>query len=184
MKEYKLAKWNSGINAFIFLSLGFLLLLFPEQSLSIVGYLIASILMLSAVSYFIKIYKNKGLETNGDIFYLIISIIFVALSITFFIDQTWLLNAINRLVGLILIITSSINIASLLKFRKDRTVSWWICLSFTIIIIIFGILTLIKPDLITKLITQIAGAALIIDTLITLIVTRKSNKVLLIKEQN
>ena len=75
-------------------------------------------------------------------------------------------------------------IISVLKFRKDRTVSWWICLSFTIIIIIFGILTLIKPDLITKLITQIAGAALIIDTLITLIVTRKSNKVLLIKEQN
>ena len=73
MKEFKLIKWNSNVNAIICLILGVCLLLFPIKSLSIGSYLIASILMLSGASFIFKIIKNKGIETNGDALYLIIN---------------------------------------------------------------------------------------------------------------
>ena len=85
MSKYALLRWNSGVNALIFLLLGVLLLIFPIESLSIGGYLIASILMLGGIGYLIKIIQNKGIETNGDIIYLIISVAAIALSIFIFI---------------------------------------------------------------------------------------------------
>ncbi|MBR4178184.1 MAG: DUF308 domain-containing protein [Bacilli bacterium] len=184
MREYKYLKWNSGINAFIFLSLGFLLLLFPVESLSIAGYLIASILMLSALFQFYKVYKNKGIQTNGDIIYLIVSIAFIALSISIFVDPTWIIRMINILVGLLLIISSATNIMELLKYKKDRTTTWWIYLSFAIIILIIGIAVILNPLFLAKILTQLEGISLIIDTLVTLLLTRRIKKVLMIKENN
>ena len=184
MKEYKLLKWNSSINSFIFLSLGLLLLFFPVESLSIAGYLIASILMLSSIAYFIKIYKNKGIQTNGDIIYLIISIAFVALSISIFIDPTWIIRVINILVGLILIISSITNIIQLLKYKKDRTATWWIYLSLSILILSLGIIVIVNPIILAKFLTRLEGISLIIDTIITLLLTRRINKLLMIKETN
>ena len=184
MGEYKLLKWNSGINAFIFLSLGILLLLFPVESLSIAGYLIASILMLSAIFQFIKIYKNKGIQTNGDILYIIISIAFIALSISIFVDPTWIIRMINILVGLLLIISSSINISQLLKYKKDRTTTWWIYFIITLLILVLGIVVIVNPLFLAKILTQLEGISLIIDTLVTLLLTRRIKKVLMIKETN
>ena len=92
MNNFKLIKWNSSVNAIICLILGISLLLFPIESLSICSYLIASVLMLFGASYIIKIIKNKGIETNGDIIYLVISILFIIVSITIFVDPTWIIR--------------------------------------------------------------------------------------------
>ena len=184
MGDYKLSNWNSGINAFIFLSLGLLLLLFPVESLSIAGYLVASILLLSAIGYCIKLYKNKGIKTNGDIIYLIISIAFIAISISIFVDPTWIIRVINILVGLLLIISSGTNIMELMKYKKDRTTSWWIYFSISTLILILGIIVIANPLFLAKVLTRLEGISLIIDTLTTLLLTRRIKKVLMIKETN
>ena len=84
MTNFKLVKWNSAVNGIVFLILGILLLMFPEESLNIGGYLIASILLLAGLSYIIRIIKIKGIETNQYGINLILSIASIALSITIF----------------------------------------------------------------------------------------------------
>ena len=184
MSNFKLIKWNGTINAVIYLILGILLLLFPIESINIVCYLIASILMLFGLSYVIKTIKNKGIETNGDLISLVISIAFIVLSITIFVDPTWMIRLINIVVGVILIIGSLMNLFNLLKYTKERTTSWWIYLSLVSIVTILGIIIIINPLFLSKIIIRLAGGALVINTIITVFLTKKTNKVLLLKEKN
>ena len=174
--NFKTIKWNSTVNAIIFLIFGLLLLIYPIESLNIGGYLVASILMLAGLNYLIRIIQNKGIETNGDIVYLVISIASIALSITIFIDPTWIIRMINILVGIILIVNSIMNFLNLMKFKKDRTTSWWIYFAFVVIIFILGIVVVLNPLFLAKVITRLEGATLIINTIITFFLTRKVNK--------
>jgi len=184
MSKFKLVKWNSALNAVICLILGLCLLLFPIESLSIGGYLIASILMLSGVTYIIKIINNKGIETNGDIIYLLISIAFIIISISIFIDPTWIIRLINIVVGIVLIISSIMNALDLLKYTKDRTTTWWIYMVLVILVFILGLVTIINPEFLAKIIIRLEGAFLIINTLITILLARRVKKYLLIEQNN
>ena len=178
MSNFKEIKWNSTLNLIILLAVGLLLLIFPKESLDIAGYLIASMLMLAGITYIIRIIKKKGIETNSDLLSLVLSIIFIGVSITIFVDPTWIIRAINIVIGLLLIINSSMNTASLFKFKKDRTASWWIFLVFIVIIFILGILVIINPEGLAKMIVRLEGATLVFNTLVTLILTYKVNKIL------
>ncbi len=182
MLGFKQIKWNSMINLIVLLIIGILLLLFPIKSLEIASYLIASLLMLSGFAYIIRVIKNKGIETNGDLISIVLSIAAIAISITIFIDPTWIIRAINVVIGLVVIINSIMNIVNLLKFRKDKTTSWWVFLSFTITIILLGIFTIINPEFLAKIIVQLEGATLVVDTILTMILSYKVNK--LLKEKN
>ncbi len=110
MESIKNVKWNSGINSIVFILLGLLLLIFPKESLSIGGYLIANILMLAGLGNIIGVIKNKGIETNGEGINLILSIAAITLSITIFTDPTWIIRMINVFVGIILILSSLMNL--------------------------------------------------------------------------
>ncbi len=181
--KYRMLNWNSNVNAFIYLLLGLLLLIFPIESVNIFGYLIASILMLGGIGYLIRLYKNKPNLTNGDIIYLIISVASIAISISIFIDPTWIIRVLNVLAGALLIINGTMNLINILKFKDSRTRSWWIYLSFIILIIILGILVIINPLGPIEIVFRIAGALLIIDTIITLILTRKVNKMVKVEDK-
>lgn len=186
MEKFKAVKWNSTVNSIIFLLLGLLLLLFPIESLNIGGYLIASILLLLGGGYLIRIIQNKGIETNGDIIYIVISIAFIVLSITIFLDPTWVIRMINIIVGIFLIISSLMNLLSLLKYTKDRTRSWWVFLSLVILIILLGIVVIVDPLFLANILIRLEGATLIINSIITILLTRKVNTSLVVvnKENN
>ena len=183
MEKFKAVKWNSTVNSIIFLLLGLLLLLFPIESLNIGGYLIASILLLLGGGYLIRIIQNKGIETNGDIIYIVISIAFIVLSITIFLDPTWVIRMINIIVGIFLIISSLMNLLSLLKYR---TRSWWVFLSLVILIILLGIVVIVDPLFLANILIRLEGATLIINSIITILLTRKVNTSLVVvnKENN
>lgn len=181
--KYGKLNWNSNVNAFIYLLLGLLLLIFPIESVNIFGYLIASILMLGGIGYLIRLYKNKPNLTNKDIIYLIISVASIALSISIFIDPTWIIKVINILAGALLIINGTMNLINILKFKSSRTRSWWVYLSFIILIIILGVLVIINPLGPIEIVFRIAGALLIIDTIITLILTKKVNKMVKVEDK-
>ncbi len=183
MSNFKLIKYNSISNAVICLIIGLLLLLFPEESLNIAGYLIASVLMLCGLGHILRIIKNKGIETNGDIIYIIMSIAFIAISITIFLDPTWMIRLINIAVGIVLIITSVTNGLNLLKYKKDRTTSWWMYMSLVALILIIGIVVLIDPLFLAKVIIRLEGASLIINTLITILLAKKVKSYLQIENK-
>ncbi len=182
--NFKMIKWDSNINNLVFLALGILLLIFPELSMNTASYLIASVLLISGVNYLFRMYKNKDSITNGDILYLIISIGAIVLSISIFVSPLWIINLINILLGVILIISSIINLKNLISFKKNRTKSWYVYLVIILLILIAGIIIVIKPISLAKIIVQIAGVALIINSLSTYFLSRKINKFLLIENKN
>ena len=184
MSNFKLIKWNSAINAVVFLLLGLLLLIFPNESLNIGGYLIASILMLAGLSFIIRIIKARGIETNGDGINLMLSIGSIALSITIFTDPTWIIRMINIFAGIILIMSSTMNLIELLQYKQDRTTSWKIYIALVILILIVGIVIIINPLFLAKIIIRIEGIALIINTLTTIFLTKHVKaRTLLIEEK-
>ena len=184
MNNFKLIKWNSNVNSICLLILGLLLLFFPEQSLSTLGYLIASILMLAGLNIVFRTIKNKGIETNGDGIHLVLSIAAIVLSITIFTDATWIIRMINIFVGIIILMSSLMNLLDLLKFTKNRTTSWWIYFTLVVLIIIIGIIVIINPIFLANIITRAVGIALIINTLITIFLNRKVKSYLMIQEKN
>lgn len=184
MTSFKLVKWNSAINAVVFLILGLLLLIYPTESLNIGGYLIASILMLAGLSFIIRIIKAKGIETNGDGINLMLSIGSIVLSITIFTDPTWIIRMINIFAGIILIMSSTMNLIELLQYKQDRNRSWWIYLTIVLIILIVGIIVIVNPLFLAKIIIRIEGAALIINTLTTMFLTKHVKKRTLLIEEN
>ena len=72
----------------------------------------------------------------------------------------------------------------LMKYKKDRTTSWWIYFSISTLILILGIIVIANPLFLAKVLTRLEGISLIIDTLTTLLLTRRIKKVLMIKETN
>ena len=182
--SFKNISWNSNVNAFIFLFLGILLLFFPIELMTIAGYLIAITLMLLGVSNLIRLYKDRNSFTNGDILYFIISIACLILSISIFIDPTWIIRVLNLLVGVILIISAVMNIRNLLYFRNTRTSTWYSFVILTTLIVILGILVILNPLWLASIITRLEGISLILDTLITIFLTKKVKKVLMLKETN
>ena len=179
MNALKSIKWNSLLNTLIFFILGLLLLIFPIESLSIGGYLLASIFMLVGIGSFIRIIQNKGIETTADIFYIIFGIALIAVSISIFVDPTWIIRLINVFVGIILLLYSIMNFMNLLKYRKNRNTFWWIYLSLVIIIFILGILVILNPLFLAEIMTRLEGATLCVNSIITIILARKINKYLL-----
>ena len=178
MLGFKQIKWNSMVNLISLLIVGLLLLIFPIESLNIACYLIASMLMLAGITYIARIIKKKSLETNGDLITIVFSIVAIVISITIFVDPTWIIRVINDIVALFIIINSSLNIISLLKFKKDRTTSWWIYLVLVILVLIFGIVIIIKPEFLAKIIIRFEGATLVVNVILTMILTHKVNKML------
>ena len=67
------------------------------------------------------------------------------------------------------------NFLNMIKF-KDKSTSWWIYTSLIILVFIIGILIIVNPLFLTKIIVRLAGAFLVINTIITMILTRKLSK--------
>ena len=178
MAGFKQIKWNSALNLIILLFVGLLLLIFPIESLNIACYLLASMLMLAGIAYIAKIVKKKTFETNEDLITIILSIVSIVISITIFVDPTWIIRIINIIIGLFIIINSVLNILSILKFKKNRTKSWYTFLVITILLLLLGIVIVVDPEFLAKIIIRFEGATLIVNVLLTMIITHKVKKLL------
>ena len=178
MTHFKQIKWNSTFNLIALLIIGLLLLIFPIESLNIACYFIASMLLLAGVTYIFRIIKKKTFETNEDLITVVLSVVAIVISITIYVDPTWIIRVINYIIGLFLIINSVLNILSLLKFKRDRLTSWYVYLVITILVLIFGIVILIDPKFLAKIIIRFEGATLVVNVILTMILTHKVNKLL------
>lgn len=178
MMSFKQIKWNSMVNLISLLIIGLLLLIFPIESLNIACYLIASMLMLAGIAYIARIIKKKSFETNEDLISVVLSVVAIVISITIFVDPTWVIRVINDIIGLLIVISSTLNIINLLKFKKDRSVSWWIYLVLTALVLILGIVIIINPEFLAKILIRFEGATLIVNVILTMILSYKVNKLL------
>ena len=70
------------------------------------------------------------------------------------------------------------NIISMFKLKKNRTKSFWVYFGLIVIIFIFGIVVIVDPLFLSKIIVRIEGATMIINSIVTFLVSRKVNKII------
>jgi len=168
---------NNWIILCICLILGIILLLFPEAALGASSKIIAIIMLIGACCNIFYYIFNKKEKNNADIFYLIVSIIIIGVSIFIFANPNWIIASINIVIGLILIIDSIGEISFVLSVRnKDN--NWKVFLIIPIIVLIVGCIIMFNPIKVATIMTRIEGIALIVNTLSTLLIIYRTNKLL------
>lgn len=174
MEKFKSFKWNNAIFSIICLVLGLVLVIWPEETLSTGSKIIASIILigsLGSMGYYI-FNKNK---TDADILYLLISIVAIGISISIFVNPTWIIASFNILVGIALVITGISNITKVFTIKATDGI-WWAFGIIPLITLILGFVIMANPMGIANFITRLEGISLIIDAISTWSVIYRINK--------
>ena len=175
---YKSLLLNKNVHIIASLLIGVLLLAFPEESLNIAGYIITSIVFLVGLFFVLRLFINKSYQSKLDIFYFILGIILIILSISIFLNPTWIITAINVVVGFLLVVNGLSNLI------KDKDGVWWIFAAISFLILVLGIVVIINPLGLAKLIVSLEGLSLISDTIITFLITRRMKRFLIEYKEN
>ena len=170
----KSLKWNKAISSAVFFLLGLILLIWPIEALSVGSKLIAFVLLIGGIGNIIHFLVNKNIKTNFDVFYLIASLVAIGVSISIFVNPTWIIAAINIIVGIALIVSAVSNISNAFIIKTNDKI-WWFFAIIPIITLILGLIIIIKPMGMASFITRMEGISLIIDAVTTCLVMYRLN---------
>lgn len=180
---YKTLLFNKNVHVIASLIIGILLLAFPEESLNIAGYIITSIVFLVGLAFVLRLFINKTYQSKLDIFYFILGIIMMVISVAIFLNPTWIITAINVVVGFLLVVNGLSNLINIL-YLKNKDAVWWIFAAISLLILILGIVVIINPIGVAKFIISLEGLSLISDTIITFLITRRMKRFLIELKDN
>lgn len=177
MDFFEKTKWDRSVLALIYLVLGVVLLLFPEQTLTVVTRLIALAVIVLAAINIIQFIINKDEKFSADYFYLILSIVGIGVAISMIVSPTWIIAVINIAVGVVLIVNGIGNLSTTIRIRKNDRV-WWAFSIVPIITFVLGFVIMANPVGMASLMTRIEGISLIADAISTWIIVYRLNKFL------
>lgn len=180
---YKSLLFNKNVYVVSSLLIGILLLAFPLESLNIAGYIITSIVFLVGLAFVLRLFVNKSYQSKLDIFYFILGLIMMIISISIFLNPTWIITAINIVVGFLLIVNGLSNLINIL-YLKIKDAVWWTFAGISLLILILGIVVIINPIEVAKFIVSLEGLSLISDTIITFLITRRMKRFLIEVKDN
>ena len=151
---------------------GLVLVIFPIESISIATKIIAGILIAAGLANIIYFFIDKDIKSRMDTMYFLLSLVAIGVGIYTFLNPTWLVTAINVVVGVVLIISAINNLRYLFKYTIKNYL-WWIFTVISFIILILGIIALVNPIEVASLITRLEGISLIFDAIMSLMIMRR-----------
>lgn len=177
MDFFEKTKWDRSVLAIIYLILGIVLVLFPEQTLTIATRIIALGILVLAIIYIIMFIVKKDERFSSDYFYFIVSIVGIGLGISMIINPTWIIAVINIVVGIVLIVNGLGNIGTTIKIRVNDNI-WWAFSVVPLITFILGFVIMANPVGMANFMTRIEGVCLIADAVSTWLIVYRLNKFL------
>lgn len=177
MDFFEKTKWDRTVIALIYLVLGVVLLLFPEQSLSIATRIIAFGLLVVAGINIIQFVLKKEEKFSSDYFFFIVSIVAIGVAISIFVSPTWIIAVINIVVGIVLIVNGIGNLSTTVRIRKNDSI-WWAFSVVPVITFILGFVIMANPIGMANFMTRIEGLSLIADAISTWLIVYRLNKFL------
>ena len=151
---------------------GLVLVIFPIESISIATKIIAGILIAAGLANIIYFFIDKDIKSRMDTMYFLLSLVGIGVGIYTFLNPTWLVTAIDVVVGVVLIISAINNLRYLFKYTIKNYL-WWIFTVISFIILILGIIALVNPIEVASLITRLEGISLIFDAIMSLMIMRR-----------
>ena len=132
------------VQSIISILLGLFLLLWPQTTLITIVYLFGIYLAVLAIINFISYWRNK----NGNSYFnsdLISGILQGILAVVIFIYPTIIIGILPFIAGMIILLSSVLNLTRGLEIRSSNKKGWLFVLLISILTAIFGIIIIINP---------------------------------------
>lgn len=151
----------------IYIVFGLSLLIWPETSTRTICYAIGAILFIYAITAFIK-YFTSGKEKNFYQIDFITGIITFIIGLIVILKPEIIVSIVPTVLGIILVISSIIKLQDAIELKRNNYEKWEMVLTFSIAVIILGVIMIINPFGIGLLFTRFIGASFVIDGVLSI----------------
>lgn len=151
-------RWSMVLTALALIALGVVLLIHPTEIMNLLCYLIGIILTVYGCANILTFLRTKERRLTLA---LLIGVVTAALGLFTLISPGSIFNAIQIVLGLVIIIDGFLGLKRALALR-DMGAGWWpVQLTTAVIAILFGILLLVRKDIFGPAVFIVIGILLI-----------------------
>ena len=175
--EIKKILWPSLVSSLVILILGFLLVFQSEVTLMTISYIIGAILFAIGIIAMIRFFTNKSEDSFSQL-NIVYGIICILAGIFFEKKKKMIGSIIPVVLGIGIIINSSIKVQQALVLRNVKNKYWTISLVISLLSLVCGVVLLFNPFSGAVVLTKIIGIFLILYAVLDLVNTfllKKSN---------
>ena len=175
--EIKKILWPSLVSSLVILILGFLLVFQSEVTLMTISYIIGAILFAIGIIAMIRFFTNKSEDSFSQL-NIVYGIICILAGIFFVKEPKMIGSIIPVVLGIGIIINSSIKVQQALVLKNVKNKYWTISLVISLLSLVCGVVLLFNPFSGAVVLTKIIGIFLILYAVLDLVNTfllKKSN---------
>lgn len=151
-------RWSLVLTALALIVLGIILLLHPTKVMHLLSYLVGAMLTVYGLANIVAFLRTKERHLT---FELLLGVVTAAMGIFTLISPGSVFNAIQIVLGLVVIIDGILGIKRALALRDVGAAWWMVQLAVSIVAMIFGILLLIKKDIFGTALFMVIGILLV-----------------------
>ncbi len=182
MKLLKSTKWLYMVFCILFVAVGVVFVIWPEMSVSAIGYIIGAITLVFGIIRIIG-YFTDDLYSIAFQFDLALGIFAVIVGIAFLTHPHWLFSAMPLSLGIFFLINGLFSVQSAIDAKRFGIRRWRIMLACAVVGAAFGILLIFNPFKSAVVMMRLTGIAFAVSGIEKLIValitikTKKNNKI-------
>ncbi len=162
------ARGSAIVGAIIWVVLGVLLFLFPDQVKNVIMLIVGGGAVLIGVVRFVIGYKKVADDSTKFLDYGL-GVIFLVIGILIIIFRGSLLAILPVIFGICLLVSAITKIIDSLEMRKVSASNWWFSLIFAIVSAVFGLILIARPSFVIDLSFRLIGAFLAVDGIMNII---------------
>jgi len=169
MKQEIKKMWTSSIlSALGFILLGLFLLFKPETTISMISYIIGTIILLIGAFALIRFFKNR--TTNSLLsFDLMYGIICGVAGFVLILNPSALASLIPFVLGIFIVVSSALKVQYALLLKQKDNKMWITTLILSFVTLVCGVVLIFNPFEGALVITQVIGTFIIIYALLDVI---------------
>ena len=162
---------NILFNNIVLLLVGVILTIWPDESLNVAVNLVGSVILLFGAVTLVMNFVNKS--SNISLF---IGILSLLVGLFIIVRSETVISIMHILLGIAVLADGLSNLKTLMDFKNDNKM-WKALLISAIITSLLGIILIVKPFFIAKMVTRLGGIFIIISAIQGLFITYKIKKI-------
>lgn len=167
--KYNKLLYTSIINGIIFFCFGLFLFLKPKLTINSISYLLGGILIVVGFLTFLKYILNNDTVVKKFDIDLIYGIVSIVAGLVLVLNPTAIATIIPLILGIWIVINSSIKLQYLLTFKKYINNNWKIAFTLALFTLIWGIILVLNPFKGAVAFTKTIGIFVMIYSLLEII---------------
>lgn len=169
MKQELKRMWTSSIlSACGFIVLGLFLLFKPETTISMISYVLGTIILLLGAFAFIRYFQNR--EIGGMFnFNLVYGIICIVAGLVLVFNPTALASLIPFILGIFIVVNSALKVQYAIELKQYNNKMWMTTLILSFITLVFGVVLIFNPFEGAVVLTQVIGIFVILYSVLDVI---------------